>query len=173
MRLIPILLLASAALAGCASMSGPKPIAVATLNPTAGNKTGGAVSFVQKGDQILVDARVDNLTPGEHGFHIHEKGDCGADAMNAGGHFNPAGRQHGSPGHAERHAGDFGNLTADAAGNASLQLSLPTTEVTLAKGAPNSIIERAVVVHADPDDYASQPAGNSGKRVACGIIRLK
>jgi Cu-Zn family superoxide dismutase len=174
MRFTSTLLLASLVLAGCASMSEPKPIAVASLSPTQGNQANGTVSFVQKGNQVLVDARIDGLTPGEHGIHIHEKGDCSApDGTSAGGHFNPSGHQHGGPSHTEHHAGDFGNLTADASGRASLQLALPAAEISLAEGTANSIVGRGMIIHADPDDYKTQPTGNAGKRLACGVIRLK
>ncbi|HEY8608518.1 MAG TPA: superoxide dismutase family protein [Noviherbaspirillum sp.] len=174
MRLLTPLLLGSAVLAGCATTSEPTPIAIASLSPTQGNTTNGTVSFVQKGNQILVDARVDGLTPGPHGFHVHEKGDCSApDATSAGGHFNPGNRPHGGPSHAEHHAGDFGNLVADASGKASLQLSVPASEISLAQGAPNSIIGKGLIVHADPDDYKTQPTGNAGKRLACAVIRLR
>jgi superoxide dismutase, Cu-Zn family len=163
-------------LAGCASMSGmsgdPKPIAVSVLKPTEGNKANGSVSFVQKGDQILVDARIDGLASGQHGFHVHEKGDCSApDAMSAGGHFNPGGAGHGGPAHESHHAGDLGNLDANASGKATLQLTVPAKQFSLVKDAPNSIVGKALVVHADPDDYKTQPTGNSGKRVACGVVQ--
>ncbi|WP_151632411.1 superoxide dismutase family protein [Noviherbaspirillum aerium] len=179
MRLVTSLLLGSIALAGCAGMSGqgagnPKPIAVSQLNPTQGNKTSGSVSFVQNGDRIMIDARIDGLTPGAHGFHVHEKGDCSApDGMSAGGHFNPSGTAHGGPDHGDRHAGDLGNLNADAGGNAVLKLTVPASQISLSKDAPNSVVGKALIVHADPDDYKTQPTGNSGKRVACGIIALQ
>lgn len=169
-------LAALAALSGCASTSSsmsttPKPVAVAILKPTQGNQANGTVSFVQKGDRVLVDARIEGLAPGEHGFHIHEKGDCSApDGTSAGGHFNPSAKPHGGPAAAEHHAGDFGNLVADAGGKAELQLTLPAGQVVLDKNAPNSIIGKGIIVHADPDDYKTQPTGNSGKRLACGVI---
>lgn len=172
MKLIPIALF-SVAVAGCASMSS-SPIAVATLQPTQGNTTSGTVSFVQKGDQLLIDARITGLAPGAHGLHIHEKGDCSApDATSAGGHFNPSASKHGDPLRAEHHGGDFGNLTADATGTASLQLAVPTSQINLGKHAANSILGKGLIVHADPDDYVTQPTGNSGKRLACGVINLK
>lgn len=174
MKLVFACIFGAMILAGCASMSAPEPIAVATLNPTQGSTANGTVSFVQKGDQVLVDARVDGLSPGLHGFHVHEKGDCSApDATSAGGHFNPGAKQHGQPGQSEHHAGDFGNLNANAAGNASLKLAIPTQELTLAKNAPHSVVGRALIVHTDPDDFKTQPTGNSGKRLACGIIKLQ
>jgi superoxide dismutase, Cu-Zn family len=144
------------------------------LKPTAGNSTNGTVSFVQKGEQVLIDARVDGLSPGMHGFHVHEKGDCSApDAMSAGGHFNPHAAAHGDPGQAPHHAGDFGNLNADASGSAALKLAVPTKDLTLDKAAPHSAVGKAVVVHADPDDLKTQPTGNSGKRLACGVVMLQ
>lgn len=162
---------AAVLLSACAGMSASTPVAVATLNPTQGNTAKGTVTFEQKGAQVLVDARIEGLAPGQHGFHIHEKGDCSApDATSAGGHFNPAGKQHGDPAHADHHAGDFGNVVADASGKASLKMRLSDT--TLAKDAPNSIVGKGLIVHADPDDLKTQPTGNAGKRVACGVIQL-
>lgn len=177
MRLIPTLLLGllgTVTLSGCAGMAQGGRAATAQLQPTQGNQANGTVSFTQQGDKLSMEARIAGLAPGQHGFHIHEKGDCSApDGMSAGGHFNPSGSPHGGPEHAAHHAGDFGNLTADAAGNAKLQASIPVSQATLDKDAANSIIGRAVIVHADPDDLKTQPTGNSGKRVACGVISLK
>jgi Cu-Zn family superoxide dismutase len=175
MRVVSALLFGSILLSGCAGMSSkPAPIAVAVLKPTQGNTANGTVSFVQRDGQVLVDARVDGLTPGFHGFHIHEKGDCSApDATSAGGHFNPGSKPHGGPAHAEHHAGDFGNLRADDKGNAAVQRTVATNEITLDKDVAHSIVGRSVIVHADPDDYTTQPTGNSGKRVACGVIALQ
>ena len=172
---IPLAVAATAALllAACAGTPPGAPAdkaANATLEGRSGSKVTGVVSFSTRGDRLFVDARVSGLTPGEHGFHVHEVGDCSAaDATSAKGHFNPAGKSHGHHGGAERHAGDMPNLSADAAGNASFagELSL----LTLGNDA-NGIVGRSVVIHADPDDYKSQPAGNSGKRVACGVIRV-
>jgi Cu-Zn family superoxide dismutase len=149
-------------------------IAVATLEPTQGNRTHGTVSFVQKGMSIIVDARFTDLAPGAHGIHIHERGDCSApDAQSAGGHFNPSGKLHGAPQAPAHHAGDLGNIIAQADGTASLNLTVPSTQISLNERASDSIIGRSVIVHADPDDLTSQPAGNSGKRLACGVITLK
>ncbi|MGE5738882.1 MAG: superoxide dismutase family protein [Betaproteobacteria bacterium] len=164
-----ILGIASAlALTGCASMMSASPKAAAQLAPTAGNRTAGSVTFTATGDRVRVLAKVTGLTPGAHGFHIHEKGDCSApDATSAGGHFNPTNRPHGNPAAGEHHGGDMPMLDADAAGNATLDVTIDT--VTLASGA-NGIVGRAVVVHKDPDDFKTQPTGNSGARVACGVI---
>ncbi|HZP91751.1 MAG TPA: superoxide dismutase family protein [Burkholderiales bacterium] len=139
------------------------------LAPTKGNQVSGTVNFSQRGDMVLVEAKVTGLKPNaSHGFHIHEKGDCSApDASSAGGHFNPTGMPHGAPTADKHHGGDLGNLKADANGFA--QLSIQVSGVSLGADA-NSIIGRAVIVHANPDDLKSQPAGNAGPRVACGLI---
>lgn len=145
------------------------PRAEARLEARSGSAVSGTVSFVQVGDKLRVDAHVAGLTPGEHGFHVHESGDCSApDAMSAKGHFNPAGKSHGHHGGNERHGGDMPNLVADASGKAVFKGEVGL--LSLGSDA-NGIIGRSVVVHADPDDYKSQPAGNAGKRVACGTIK--
>ena len=154
--------------AGCASMAGPGSRATAKLAPTAGNAAAGTVTFTRNGDRVHVIAEVSGLTSGAHGFHVHEKGDCSAsDATSAGGHFNPGGQPHGNPAAGAHHAGDMPMLVADASGNAALDVTLST--IVLGSEA-NSIVGRAVVVHKDPDDFKTQPAGNSGARVACGVI---
>jgi Cu-Zn family superoxide dismutase len=108
------------------------------------------------------------LIPGGHGFHIHEKGDCSSrDGMSAGGHFNPTAKPHGNPGVPDHHTGDMPMLVADASGNASLSMELGG--MTIGSGATD-IVGRALIVHKDPDDYTTQPTGNSGARVACGVI---
>lgn len=172
MKLLPALALCVVVLPGCAIFSPPVPIAVAELKPTQGNTVSGTTSFVKHGSDILVDARIKGLKPGSHGFHIHEVGNCSApDGSSAGGHFNPTSETHGDPAAPKHHGGDLGNLTADANGNAVLNITIHG--VTLDKTAPNSIVGRGLIVHADADDYATQPTGNSGKRVACGVITLE
>jgi superoxide dismutase, Cu-Zn family len=142
--------------------------AVARLEATKGNATSGTVTFTQKGDKVAVEAKVSGLTPGGHGFHIHEKGDCSSgDGMSAGGHFNPTSKPHGNPAAAEHHAGDIPMLVADASGNATLSIELGG--MTVGSGATD-VIGKAVIVHKDADDYTTQPTGNSGARVACGLI---
>jgi Cu-Zn family superoxide dismutase len=145
---------------------GPK--AVANLEPTKGNEVRGSVSFTQHGDKVRVSANLSGLKPGsEHAFHVHEKGDCSSgDGMSAGGHFNPAAKPHG-PQDADHHAGDMPNLKADASGNASASFELAGPSVA----GDNGFIGKGLVVHRDADDYKSQPAGNAGPRVACGVIR--
>lgn len=155
--------------AGCASTAQRAPSAMAKLEPTKGNTANGTASFTQKGDKVLVVAKVAGLTPGSHGFHIHEKGDCSSgDGMSAGGHFNPLGRPHAHPSTSDRHAGDLPTLVADAAGNASLSVELDV--ITVGAG-PADVIGKGVIVHKDPDDFKTQPTGNSGARVACGVVR--
>ncbi|MDP2826894.1 MAG: superoxide dismutase family protein [Sulfuritalea sp.] len=166
---IACLAAASSLLAACAGMEAAGPRASATLEPRSGSKVSGTVSFQAIGQKLRVEARIAGLTPGEHGFHVHEAGDCSApDASSAKGHFNPAAKAHGHHGAAERHAGDMPNLVADSYGNASVSGDVAMLSLG---GDANSILNRSVVIHADPDDYKSQPAGNSGKRVACGVIR--
>ena len=145
------------------------PQASALLAPTQGNVVQGNVIFKQESDgRIRVIAEVSGLTPGEHGFHVHEIGDCSApDASSAGGHFNPHGTPHGKPGEGHHHAGDLPSLNADAAGNAKLNVVMDSFVLT----GDHGIIGRSLIVHADPDDYVSQPTGNAGARVACAVIQ--
>lgn len=165
---VACLVSATTLLAACASMEAAGPKAAATLEPRSGSTVSGTVSFHAVGDKLRIDGRIAGLTPGPHGFHVHESGDCSApDASSAKGHFNPAAKPHGHHGSPERHAGDMPNLVADSYGNAIV--SGEVTMLSLGSDA-NSILNRSVVIHADPDDYKSQPAGNSGKRVACGTI---
>ena len=154
-------------LVGCATTE-PQDRAVAKLNPTKGSKVGGTVTFTKVKRGVRVEALIYGLTPGEHGFHIHEKGDCSApDAASAGGHFNPSGMPHGGPNALRRHSGDFGNLVANSSGTTRADFVDPY----LTFSGPSSIVGRAVIVHADPDDMVSQPSGNAGARVACGVIQ--
>ncbi|WP_374674074.1 superoxide dismutase family protein [Ideonella sp.] len=145
-------------------------MAMASLGPTQGNTVRGLVVFHQMADgQVMVHARVSGLKPnGEHGFHIHEKGDCAStDGTSAGGHFNPDGKPHG-PQTAAHHAGDMPSLKADANGMADQKFTL-SGGPSVAAGAA-SVVGRSVIVHANPDDYATQPTGNAGGRLACGVI---
>jgi superoxide dismutase, Cu-Zn family len=172
--LVPASLVAIASIAaGCASMGGGStgPRAVANLEPTKGNTTSGTVTFAQQGERVRVTANLKGLKPGaEHGFHVHEKGDCSSgDGMSAGGHYNPAAKSHGNV-HAggDRHAGDLPNIKADASGNASASFEASGISVG---GASADIVGKGLIVHRDPDDYKSQPAGNAGPRLACAVIQ--
>ena len=160
--------LLSAFFAACFAAAAQAQTATATLAPTAGNNVKGTVTFTQKGDKVAVDAKLSGLKPGAHGFHVHEKGDCSApDGMSAGGHFNPTGKPHGDPNALDHHAGDMPMLQADASGNATLSAELGV--ITVGSGATD-VVGKSVIVHADPDDFKTQPTGNSGARVACGVI---
>lgn len=169
MRFVTASLKLRGVLSVCSTSMAQDVSAVATLSPTAGNTAAGTVTFIQKGDKVTVVAKVSGLSPGAHGFHVHEKGDCSsADGMSAGGHFNPTGKPHGDPNAPDHHAGDMPMLVADASGNASLTADLSPMTVG---GGTTDIIGKAVIVHNDPDDYKTQPTGNSGARVACGVIK--
>ena len=140
---------------------------VAVLSPTKGSNVSGVVRFTKVEGGVMIVADVTGLTPGKHGFHIHEFGDCSAaDATSAGGHFNPGHMEHGAPDASMRHAGDFGNLEADESGKAHYERV--DTMISL-KGA-DSIIGHGLIVHEKADDLKSQPTGNAGARVACGVI---
>ena len=166
---IPAAVLAVASLAGCQSTpTADAPRASAQLKPTTGNKTFGEATFEQVGDKVHVVVYVQGLKPGqEHGLHIHEAGDCSSgDGMSAKGHFNPQGKPHGNPG--SGHAGDLPALKA--AKNGRGKVDTQSAIITVTPG-PTSVVGRAVIVHADPDDYRTQPTGNAGARLACGVIR--
>lgn len=143
--------------------------AIAVMHPTQGSQVKGVVRFTREGEAVKVVADIEGLAPNSrHGFHVHEFGDCSApDATSAGGHYNPEGHAHAGPSDTTRHAGDFGNLEADAQGKAHLELTVQN--ITIA-GAKNPVLGRGLIVHADPDDLKSQPTGNAGARVACGVI---
>lgn len=143
----------------------------ARLAPTNGNSVQGEVTFTPGDNGVRVVARVTGLTPGNHGFHVHETGDCSApDASSAGGHFAPKGSPHGAPEApaAERHAGDLGNLQAGQNGTANYDRVDPV----LTLNGPASIVGKAVIVHAGQDDFTTQPSGNAGSRLACGVIQM-
>ncbi|MBA2673034.1 superoxide dismutase family protein [Ramlibacter sp.] len=162
-------LLAAALLAGCAGMLSGDPAAVATLQPTTGSTVSGTVRFVQSGGQVAVTGEVRGLKPNaEHGFHVHEKGDCSSgDGMSAGGHFNPGGQPHGQHAQGAHHAGDLLSLKADAAGTAKISFTTPA--VTVGQDATD-VVGRGLIVHRDADDYTTQPTGNAGPRLACAVI---
>lgn len=160
----------AAALAGCAGVLND-PTATAELKPTTGSTVTGKVHFLQhKHGMVKVTGQISGLKPNsEHGFHIHEKGDCSSpDGTSAGGHFNPENTAHGKHGHPPQHAGDLPSLHANASGMAVVNYE--TNQISLGSGT-NNIANRALIVHADPDDYTTQPTGNAGARLACGVIQ--
>ena len=162
----------SLAVAGCAQMGmgmGGGPMAAADLEPTKGNGARGKVTFTQDGDNVRVNANVTGLKPGaQHGFHVHEKGDCSSgDGMSTGGQFNPLAKPHAAHDAAEHHAGDLPSLKSDAYGNASLKFE--TKAISVGSGATD-VVGRGLIVHRDADDYKTQPTGNAGPRIACAVI---
>jgi Cu-Zn family superoxide dismutase len=146
-----------------------KADAAAVLMPAKGHTVSGVVTFYKVNNGVRIIADITELSPGAHGIHIHEFGDCRAgDASSAGGHFNPDGNLHGAPDAEDRHAGDLGNIVADESGVATLDIVAPS----LTLSGKHGIIGRSVVVHADEDDYTTQPSGGAGARLACGTIGL-
>lgn len=144
--------------------------ATAVIHPTKGNTAHGIVEFVQKKDGIHILAQIADISPGEHGFHIHEFGDCGCDdAVCAGGHFNPSNEPHAGPNSSQRHAGDMGNVVANENGMAKLEY----VDKKMQLNGPHSIIGRAVIIHEKQDDLISQPTGDAGSRIGCGTIGIK
>ena len=151
----------------CAHSRGP--MAMATLQPTAGQTAKGTVHFSDAADgnvEVVVDLTA--VPPGVHGFHVHEKGDCGNNAANAGGHFNPTGMVHGAPDAVSHHSGDFGNVTADA--NGEVHTRFTTHSISLKAGDTTNPVGHAIVLHEKADDLVSQPSGNAGARIACGVV---
>jgi superoxide dismutase, Cu-Zn family len=153
---------------------GGTPLAVGSINkavcvlyPTQGNTAGGTVIFTRtdKGMKVVVD--IQGLSKGKHGFHIHEFGDCSSqDGSSAGGHFNPGGKAHGAPMDMTRHMGDMGNIEADETGKAHLEYVDPMMTFE----GDYSIIGRSIIIHKNEDDLKTQPTGNAGPRIACGVI---
>jgi Cu-Zn family superoxide dismutase len=169
MKTIALVCAAGLAAAAAAQTAAPPAAnhAIAVLTPAKDGKVGGTIHFMKTAGGVKVSGTVTGLAPGAHGFHVHEFGDCSAaDFTSAGGHFNPAGNPHGSPKDAKRHEGDLGNIEAGADGSATIDY----TDATLGFEGAQSILGRGVIVHANPDDFKTQPTGNAGGRVACGVI---
>jgi Cu-Zn family superoxide dismutase len=146
----------------------PGSRATADLKALDGSSSFGTVTFEQVGSQVSVIGHFTGLTPGLHGFYVHREGDCGGKlAAHAGPHFNPGKLRHGSIGATVRHLGDFGNLAADKDGHATFEMT--TDSLTVAPG-PDSIVGRAIIIHALKDDGKTQPSGSAGPAVGCGVI---
>ena len=144
-------------------------MAVAVVQGLGEHKVKGKVTFTQKADGVEIVAELTGLHPGEHGFHIHEFGDCSmADGKCAGGHFNPTNMPHGGPDSPKRHVGDLGNIKADSTGKAMYK----RLDTMIALSGPNSIIGRSVILHAKADDLKTQPSGDAGDRIGCGTIGI-
>ncbi len=152
-----------------AGASAPVYYAVATMNPTAGNSVSGEVHFSEGFGEVKIVAKLKGLPPNsEHGFHIHEFGDCRApDATSAGGHYNPTKMSHGAPHSESYHAGDLGNIKSNKKGEATLKIEMRNISLS---GTLSPVLGRGVIVHKNADDLVSQPTGGAGDRIACGII---
>ncbi len=146
--------------------------AQATLEAAPGAKAAGTVTFTQDGDQVRIVAEVSGVEPGKHGLHVHENGSCthdpaGKHFSSAGGHFNPTGAAHACPDAAAHHAGDFGNIVVGPDGTGKLEI----TTSMLSLSGPNSVVGKGIILHAGEDDCTSQPAGNAGARLGCGVVK--
>lgn len=161
--------LAAACLASCHSTPSPPTKAIAVIHPLNKGRVRGLVTFTQEANGIRVVADITGLSPGKHGFHIHEYGDCSAkDGSSAGGHFNPQSKEHGAPDSLNRHVGDLGNIETGRRGKAHYE----RVDSLIALSGETSIIGRTVVIHELPDDFTTQPTGNAGDRIACGVIGI-
>ncbi|MEO8191312.1 MAG: superoxide dismutase family protein [Acidobacteriota bacterium] len=172
--------------AGCASQSGSTSSSSPRVTPAAGSSEGpsakadlesksgstvtGTATFTELGSGgVRAHIHIENAPPGTHGLHLHEKGDCSdPEAKSAGGHFNPGGMPHAGPMADKRHAGDLGNIEIGANGKGDLDVR---SDLLTVKAGPNSVVGRAVVFHEKADDLATQPTGNAGGRLACGVIQ--
>lgn len=163
-RLLSVVLVAL----GAVSVAGAQVTkAVAVLHPASGSNVRGTVTFTKVDGGVRIVADIEGLTPGEHGFHVHEFGDCSAaDATSAGGHFNPHKTPHAGPDVTPRHVGDLGNLVADQSGKAHYD----RVDSLVALEGANSVIGYGLIVHEKVDDLKTQPTGAAGGRVACGVI---
>jgi len=167
-------LVAVAVIVACKSTTASDPSHSVTikLEPKSGSSVEGTATFTEKGGKVTMEAKLTGLKPGVHAIHIHEKADCSAaDGSSAGGHWNPTFKKHGKWGEGEYHRGDIGNFSADVDGNATVIFTTDEWCIDCADKTKD-ILGKGLVVHASPDDYTSQPAGNAGARVACsGIIK--
>lgn len=174
------LILVALSLAGCsgageqASESGTEEQslvrrATAHVQPTAGSEAFGTAIFIN-GPAVDLQIDIEDAPPGIHAIHIHETGDCSAeDGSSAGGHWNPEGHDHGQWGAEPFHLGDIGNLTVGEDGKGTLMLS--TDKWSMGTGKDNDIMGKAIILHASEDDFESQPTGNAGGRIGCGVIK--
>lgn len=159
---------AAAAPAPAPEKAAPRTLEV-TIEAKSDSKLKGKATLTETDGGVHVMLSVEGVKPGgEHGAHVHEKGDCSAaDGASAGGHFNPQGNEHALPTVAKRHLGDLGNLTIAKDGKGSLDITIPGAN--LKAGDPNSFAGKSIIVHAKKDD-GGQPTGNAGGRIGCGVI---
>lgn len=147
----------------------PQAMALMATASLAGPSASGEVTFHEEDGELHVVATVSGLEAGEHGIHVHENGICEGDFTSAGGHFNPAGTDHACPPTNPRHAGDLGNILVGADGTGRLEVTVDNA--TLGAGA-DSIVGKAMILHAHTDDCKTQPTGDAGGRLACGIVTM-
>jgi Cu-Zn family superoxide dismutase len=141
--------------------------AICVMQSMSGSNVTGVIYFTQKGDMLEITGKITGLSPGKHGFHVHEFGDLtDPKGMSTGGHFNPDGKKHGGPHAEDRHVGDLGNIVANKDGIAELNF----TDKMIKLHGPHSIIGRGLIVHDKEDDEKTQPTGDAGGRVAGGVI---
>lgn len=168
---IPLTAAAVLVVGACASAkTSPGPEAKAMIESKTGSTVTGTATFTELSTGgVRVHVHVDHAPPGMHGLHVHEKGDCSdPEAKNAGGHFNPKGMPHAGPTAMQRHAGDLGNIEVKDAGTGDLEI---TSDMLTVRPGPNSVVGRSVVFHEKADDLTTQPTGNAGGRLGCGVIR--
>jgi Cu-Zn family superoxide dismutase len=159
---------AASAAAPAAESAAGKTVEV-TFQPKSGSSLSGKATLTETADGVKVDLALEGLPPGEHGAHVHEKGDCSAaDGSSAGGHFNPASNPHALPAGTPRHLGDLGNITISPDGKGTLDIVAPGAN--LKDGDPNSFLGKAIIVHEKQDD-GGQPTGNAGGRIGCAEIK--
>lgn len=174
-----LLICISLALVGCERMPQQTDViltpstirAIAIIGPASDSIVTGTATFTQNGDQITVLIDIQNASAGSHGVHIHENGDCSSpDGKSAGGHWNPTDVAHGKWGVGEFHLGDLGNITVGEDGTGGFELTTDLWEI--GTGSDIDVVGKGIIVHADADDFTSQPSGNAGARVGCGVIML-
>lgn len=163
----------SVLLSGCSMKGKHSEVnkSIVKLEAKSGSKVSGTLYLEDHFGGLIISGKVSGLKKGKHGFHVHETGNCSAaDASSAGGHFHKEGQVHGDKGVETSHLGDLGNIEVGKDGSSDLNLYIKG--LSLGKG-ETSIVNKALVIHADADDFKSQPAGNSGARIACGVIEVK
>lgn len=158
---------------GCASSRATPPAdaqARATIEARSGSNVTGWAAFTDRSTGgVRVEVHIENAPPGVHGLHVHERGDCSAaDASSAGGHFNPGGMPHAAPSDTRRHAGDLGNITIEANGTGHLEI---VSDLLTVRPGPSSVVGKAVVFHEKADDMRTQPTGDAGGRLGCGVVQ--
>jgi len=147
---------------------------IAKMESKSGSNVQGTIVLTQdKEDHVTLRIDLTGFEPNTtHAFHVHANGDCSDEgAASAGPHFNPAGNRHGGPDHENRHAGDMGNLEADEKGEVHTQRT--NAMINLLPDNPNSAIGKSIIVHLGVDDFETQPTGNAGARITCGVIQKK